>query len=184
VRSAAWLPAVLVAGAALAQEGGAPPAAPPAPEPGTRAHLRARVDAHLGKPYVWGATGLKSFDCSGFVWRAMLENGIFVKRTTARKFFMCLKKVDESRKWEFPTLVFFDDLQHIGIVNDSTSFYHAQCSRGTNLSELTPFWKAKICGFRAMPVSGLQGPPLPPPGPAATPEPAAPGEPEATPPAP
>ncbi len=151
---------------ALAQGGqeSAPPATPgPTLEtlPGSREHLRACIERHLGRPYVWGATGLKSFDCSGFVWRAMLENGIFMKRTTARKYFMSLKKVDEQQMWEFPTLVFFDDLEHIGIINDRRSFFHAQCSKGTNLSELTPFWRAKIYGFRAMPISGLQGPPEP-----------------------
>jgi hypothetical protein len=159
VRPALGLAAALVAVAALAQDGGSP--TPALPDPGTRDHLRACIQAHLGRPYVWGATGLKSFDCSGFVWRVMLENGIFIKRTTARKLYQSLKKVDEAHAWEFPTLVFFDDLEHIGIVNDRRSFYHSQCSRGTNLCDLTPFWRAKVCGFRAMPVSGLQGPSAP-----------------------
>jgi hypothetical protein len=90
----------------------------------------------------------------------MLENGIFMKRTTARKFFVSLRKVDEQHKWEFSNLVFFDDLEHIGIVNDKGTFFHAQCSKGTNLSNFDPFWRGKVCGFRAMPFAGLQGPPV------------------------
>jgi cell wall-associated NlpC family hydrolase len=29
------------------------------------AGLRNAIDKNLGRPYVWGATGLKSYDCSG-----------------------------------------------------------------------------------------------------------------------
>jgi len=42
------------------------------------------IEKYLGKPYALGAVGKKSFDCSGFVWRIMAENGIILKRTTAR----------------------------------------------------------------------------------------------------
>ena len=48
--------------------------------------VKTAIQNHLGRPYVWGASGIKSFDCSGFVWRVMYENGILIKRTTARKF--------------------------------------------------------------------------------------------------
>ena len=54
--------------------------------------LQTAIQKHLGRPYVWGATGLKSFDCSGFVWRVMYENGILLKRTTARKLYLTLPK--------------------------------------------------------------------------------------------
>ena len=164
----------LCAALALAQSGEVPPSPTPSsePVPGSREHLRACIEHHLGCPYVWGATGIKSFDCSGFVWRTMLENGIFLKRTTARKFFVSLRKVDEQHQWEFSNLVFFNDLEHVGIVNDKGTFFHAQCSKGTNLSSFDPFWRGKIYGFRAMPFAGLQGPPAPAPGA----EPAASGE--------
>ena len=46
--------------------------------------IKSTIENHLGRPYVWGSSGLKSFDCSGFVWRVMYENGILLKRTTAR----------------------------------------------------------------------------------------------------
>lgn len=166
----AWLVVMVLTGAFSWAQSTDPPGTPPSTGPasvepgaGSPEHLRACIERHLGRPYVWGATGLKSFDCSGFVWRTMLEHGVFLKRTTARKYFMCLKKVDEKQKWSFPNLVFFDDLQHVGIVNDKGTFYHSQSSRGTNLSSFDPYWRGRVCGFRAMPVSGLQGPPTPPP---------------------
>jgi cell wall-associated NlpC family hydrolase len=109
------------------------------------------IEKHLGKPYVWGASGLKSFDCSGFVWRVMAENGILVKRTTARKLYISLPRVLKGGSYDSGGLVFFDNLKHVGIVKDRASFYHAQVSMGTNLSVFDPYWRRKICGFRRFP---------------------------------
>jgi len=114
--------------------------------------LRSAIQKHLGRPYVWGATGLKSFDCSGFIWRVMYENRILLKRTTARKFYMSLPKATPADQSTFGTLIFFDDLKHVGIVENNTAFYHAQVSRGTNRSDMTPFWRQKIYGYRRLPL--------------------------------
>ena len=75
---------------------------------------------------------------------------MLVKRTTARKFYMCLPAVSESLRYTTDTIVFFDNLKHVGIVNDDTTFYHAQSSRGTNLSHFDPYWRRKIHGFRRL----------------------------------
>jgi cell wall-associated NlpC family hydrolase len=113
--------------------------------------IKAAIERNLGRPYVWGATGMKSYDCSGFVWRVMYENGIFMKRTTARKFYMLLKPATKEEQGTFGTLVFFDDLKHIGIMDTPTAFYHAQVSAGTNRSTMNSFWKRKIYGYRRLP---------------------------------
>ena len=110
------------------------------------AGMKSTIEKYLGRPYVWGAAGMKSFDCSGFVWRVMTENGILLKRTTARKFYMILKPAPKEEEWNFGTLVFFDDLKHVGIINS------AQVSIGTNLSPMNSFWRPKISGFRRMPL--------------------------------
>jgi cell wall-associated NlpC family hydrolase len=114
--------------------------------------IRASIQHHLGRPYVWGAAGLKSFDCSGFVWRVMYENGVLLKRTTARKFYMSLPQATKEEQTNFGTLVFFDDLKHIGIIDDASSFYHAQVSLGTNHSPMNSFWRKKIYGYRKLPM--------------------------------
>jgi cell wall-associated NlpC family hydrolase len=114
--------------------------------------IKVAIQKHLGRPYVWGAAGLKSFDCSGFVWRVMYDNGMLVKRTTARKFYITLQKAKPAEQSTFGSLIFFDDLKNIGIVDDSTAFYHSQVSRGTNRSQMTPFWRQKIYGYRKLPV--------------------------------
>jgi cell wall-associated NlpC family hydrolase len=121
--------------------------------------LRAVIAKHLGRPYVWGSAGLKSFDCSGFVWRVMFDNGILIKRTTARRLYLCLPRVGEGQELQLGNLVFFDNLAHCGIVNDPDTFYHSQCSKGTNLSNFEPYWRNLVCGFRAMP--GPSATPLP-----------------------
>ena len=38
--------------------------------------------AQLGKPYVWGATGPDSFDCSGLMYAAWQSAGVTLPRTT------------------------------------------------------------------------------------------------------
>src|SRR5262245_33537097 len=109
--------------------------------------IKDAISKHLGHPYVWGATGMKSFDCSGFVWRVMYENGILTKRTTARKLYMMLPPVPRTDQWNFGTLVFFDNLKHVGIIESKDAFYHAQVSIGTNRSAMNAFWRNKIYGF-------------------------------------
>ena len=113
--------------------------------------MRSTIEKYLGLPYVWGSSGLKSFDCSGLLWRVMYENGIMFKRTTARKFYMILPPAAKDEQWSFGTFVFFDDLKHVGIVDTPDAFYHAQVSVGTNRSPMNSFWRRKIYGFRRLP---------------------------------
>jgi cell wall-associated NlpC family hydrolase len=125
--------------------------APKAETPGDEGSLKTIVNRHLGKPYVWGATGLKSFDCSGFVWRVMNDRGLYLKRTTARKLYMALPKTSKDNTWNFGNIVFFDNLKHCGIVCNCDTFYHAQSSVGTTMSQFKPYWKNKIVGVRQLP---------------------------------
>jgi cell wall-associated NlpC family hydrolase len=113
--------------------------------------MKAAIERHLGRPYVWGATGLKSFDCSGFVWRVLFENGILIKRTTARKLYLGLPAARSESQWQPGNIVFFDGLRHCGIVGSRSYFYHAETSVGTNQSRFEPYWRKKVCGIRAAP---------------------------------
>jgi cell wall-associated NlpC family hydrolase len=114
--------------------------------------MKTTIHGYLGRPYVWGASGIKSFDCSGFVWRVFTDNGVFFKRTTARKLYMSLPKATSEETWKFGNIVFFDNLKHCGIVCSRDSFYHAESSIGTNLSQFKPYWKPKIVGVRQFPL--------------------------------
>jgi hypothetical protein len=66
------------------------------PEPAQASQSEAAtVDAvtrnQLGKPYEWGATGLRRYDCSGLVYRVFKDTGLIDrignKRRTARGYF-------------------------------------------------------------------------------------------------
>ncbi|MCU4945846.1 NlpC/P60 family protein [Bacillus cereus] len=74
---------------------------------------------HIGKPYVWGANGPNSFDCSGFISYVFNQSGYPVSRTTAQGLY------DKSQKITSPQpgdLVFFHStyspgpyITHVGI---------------------------------------------------------------------
>ena len=114
--------------------------------------LKTTIHSYLGRPYVWGASGAKSFDCSGFVWRVFNDNGVYFKRTTARKLYMSLPKATSEETWKFGNIVFFDNLKHCGIVCNRDTFYHAESSIGTNLSRFKPYWKPMIVGVGQFPL--------------------------------
>lgn len=110
------------------------------------------LDKNMGRPYVWGATGYKSYDCSGVVWRMLADHGVYLKRTTARKLYLSLKKLPTDEKPSYGTLIFFNDLKHVGITLDSGRFFHAATSKGTMISEMTPYWKRLVVGYRQLPM--------------------------------
>jgi hypothetical protein len=64
---------------------------------------------------------------------------------------MMMKPVEKTEQWKFGTVVFFDDLKHVGIIENEKSFFHAQTSLGTNRSSMNLFWRSKIYGFRKLP---------------------------------
>lgn len=112
----------------------------------TAEKLRQVVTRYLGLPYAWGSSGLRSFDCSGFVWRVATDSGFLVKRTTARKLWFSTVPAGPENRGALGNLVFFDDLRHVGLVNNNSSFYHAQSSKGTNLSIMNEYWKPLVVG--------------------------------------
>jgi peptidoglycan DL-endopeptidase CwlO len=57
----------------------------PAPSPQAAAAVRAALD-QIGKPYLWGATGPGSFDCSGLVRWAYAQAGVPLPRTSREQF--------------------------------------------------------------------------------------------------
>ncbi|MFE0453056.1 NlpC/P60 family protein [Streptomyces sp. NPDC058914] len=77
---------------AARQSTAAPPtAAPPTatPKPAVKSPAKsapnaviAYARAQLGKPYIWGGTGPRGFDCSGLVMRAWQKAGVKLPRTT------------------------------------------------------------------------------------------------------
>ena len=77
--------------------------------------------SHLGKPYRWGATGLRSFDCSGLVYRVFAQRGLLTKigggRKTARGYYDWFRRRglasrSNPRKGD---LIIWGNAKHMGI---------------------------------------------------------------------
>lgn len=116
--------------------------------------LRAAITSKLGEPYRLNGTGERGYDCSGFVWRAFQDAGVSFERAPARDLWDRFRTATEEESRQFGTLVFFNDLKHMGIVRDAFTFYHASSSQGVVLSSFAGYWGERITGFRRAPLPG------------------------------
>ncbi len=108
------------------------------------------IQKRLGIPYQMGSTGPKSYDCSGLVWSVFEDAGFSYERSTVRTLWHVSENVEGDEKFQFGTLVFFNQLGHIGIVVDQNGFYHASSSKGVTYSKFDGYWAKRIVGFRRM----------------------------------
>ncbi|QYC42420.1 putative endopeptidase p60 precursor [Nonomuraea coxensis DSM 45129] len=102
--------------------------APPTPLPfekGTATGDRI-VDAaklHMGKPYVWGANGPASFDCSGLVYYVLNQAGIKIGDTTAAGYQASGTPVSTPQPGD---MVFFGNpAGHVGVYIGDGKMIHA-----------------------------------------------------------
>jgi cell wall-associated NlpC family hydrolase len=109
------------------------------------------IGDRLGARYVWGASGPHVFDCSGFVWSAFREIGADFNRGSARSYWSRFAPAREDEKYKFGTLVFFNNLSHVGIVADENGFYHASRRKGVIYSRFDKY-PSRIDGFRRVPL--------------------------------
>jgi cell wall-associated NlpC family hydrolase len=114
--------------------------------------MMAAIDVRIGAPYVYGSSGPRVFDCSGFVWSVFQSAGVNFERGSARGFWTTFQPVNEEEKYKFGTLVFFNNLKHVGIVADANGFYHASTSQGVTYSPFNEYWTSRITGFRRVPL--------------------------------
>ena len=91
---------------------------------GSYAALIAEAQKHLGKPYVFGASGPNSFDCSGFVCYVFNQSGVAnVGRTTAQGLYNMSTPV--SRENARPgDLIFFTGTYSAGTPVTPVSYTH------------------------------------------------------------
>ncbi|GAA4904387.1 NlpC/P60 family protein [Streptomyces coeruleoprunus] len=89
--------------------------------------------AQIGKPYVWGATGPSSYDCSGLTQAAWKAAGVDLPRTT-------WEQVEVGRRIATEDLLpgdlvfFYDDISHVGIYIGDGKMIHAP-KPGTTVRE-------------------------------------------------
>ena len=110
------------------------------------------ITSRLGIPYLYGSSGPKRYDCSGFVWSVFRDAGIEFERSSARTLWNASIPVEGDEKYKFGTLVFMNGLGHMGIVADENGFYHASSSKGITYSPFKGYWEKRITGFRRLPI--------------------------------
>lgn len=97
--------------------------------------------SRLGSPYVWGAAGPSTFDCSGLVMWAFAQIGVSVPHSTYALYAMgTAVSKDQLQPGD---LVFFDGLGHMGIYLGGGQFVHAPHSGDVvKVSSLGESWYA------------------------------------------
>ncbi|HWS89398.1 MAG TPA: C40 family peptidase [Pyrinomonadaceae bacterium] len=113
------------------------------------------IEERLGTPYRMGTEGPYRYDCSGFVWSVFQQAGVPFERSSARSLWNTFAPPTEDEKYKFGTLVFFNHLNHVGIVADANGFYHASTSRGVVYSRFDDYWTKRLVGFRRVPATTL-----------------------------
>lgn len=99
--------------------------APPAPSDGSRA-ARAVAFAYgaIGKPYVWGATGPGSFDCSGLTQAAWRAAGVTLPRTTYTQI-NAGQRVSRDQLAPGDLVFFYSGVTHVGMYVGNGQMIHA-----------------------------------------------------------
>ncbi|MGX1313987.1 cell wall-associated NlpC family hydrolase [Streptomyces calvus] len=94
--------------------------------------------AQIGKPYVWGATGPDSYDCSGLTQGAWKSAGVTLPRTTYDQV-DAGTTVPVSQAQPGDLVFFYDDVTHVGIYIGNGKMIHAP-KPGTYVREESIFY--------------------------------------------
>ncbi|MFF2410213.1 NlpC/P60 family protein [Streptomyces sp. NPDC058092] len=89
--------------------------------------------AQIGKPYVWGATGPSSYDCSGLTQAAWKAAGVDIPRTTWDQV-KTGTRVATADLRPGDLVFFYDDISHVGIYKGDGMMIHAP-KPGANVRE-------------------------------------------------
>ncbi|MFJ4912675.1 NlpC/P60 family protein [Streptomyces sp. NPDC088726] len=80
--------------------------------------------AQIGKPYVWGATGPSSYDCSGLTQAAWKAAGVTIPRTTWDQVNVG-SRIATADLQPGDLVFFYDDISHVGIYKGDGMMIHA-----------------------------------------------------------
>ncbi|MEU6920689.1 NlpC/P60 family protein [Streptomyces sp. NPDC046631] len=89
--------------------------------------------AQIGKPYVWGATGPASYDCSGLTQAAWKSAGVNIPRTTWDQVKIGTRVATADLR-PGDLVFFYDDISHVGIYKGDGMMIHAP-KPGANVRE-------------------------------------------------
>lgn len=103
--------------------------------------------AQLGKPYVWGAEGPDSFDCSGLTSQAWADAGTPIPRTSQEQWKQ-LRHVDVTEMRPGDLVIYFADATHVGMYVGDGKIIHAP----------RPGRTVTVAGAGTMPILGVVRP--------------------------
>ncbi|MET9928143.1 MULTISPECIES: NlpC/P60 family protein [unclassified Streptomyces] len=89
--------------------------------------------AQIGKPYVWGASGPSSYDCSGLTQAVWREAGVTLPRTTWDQVKVGTR-VATTDLQPGDLVFFYDDISHVGVYKGDGMMIHAP-KPGANVRE-------------------------------------------------
>ncbi|MET7716753.1 C40 family peptidase [Streptomyces sp. NPDC005407] len=89
--------------------------------------------SQIGKPYVWGASGPSSYDCSGLTQAAWKAAGVDLPRTTWDQVKVG-ERVETKDLLPGDLVFFYDDISHVGIYIGDGKMIHAP-KPGANVRE-------------------------------------------------
>ncbi|MER7959345.1 NlpC/P60 family protein [Streptomyces sp. NPDC096030] len=141
------------------QEEAAKEQQPPTPAPGgstggsTGSTYAAKAEkalafarAQIGKPYVWGATGPSSYDCSGLTQAAWRAAGVDLPRTTWDQVEVGTR-VATADLLPGDLVFFYDDISHVGLYIGGGKMIHAP-KPGANVREESIYYMPIYGGVR------------------------------------
>ncbi|GAA1972018.1 C40 family peptidase [Kitasatospora viridis] len=100
------------------------PDTPAVPAGGRAAAAVQFAYAQLGKPYVWGATGPGSFDCSGLTGAAWRAAGVSLPRVSEDQW-NAGRRIARADLQPGDLVFFYGDLHHVGIYIGNGQMIHA-----------------------------------------------------------
>ncbi|MFE0348966.1 C40 family peptidase [Streptomyces griseoluteus] len=103
--------------------------------------------AQLGKPYVWGAEGPDSFDCSGLTSQAWADAGTPIPRTSQEQWRQ-LSHVEVTEMRPGDLIIYFADATHVGMYVGDGKMIHAP----------RPGRTVTVAGAGTMPILGVVRP--------------------------
>lgn len=95
----------------------------------------------LGKPYVWGAEGPGSYDCSGLTSQAWSAAGRPIPRTSQEQWKQ-LKHIDIKDMRPGDLIIYHDDASHVGMYIGDGAIVHAPRPGGTSRSRARARWRS------------------------------------------
>lgn len=97
---------------------------------------------YMGRPYIFGANGPRSFDCSGFTRYVYRLHGYYIPRTAASQ--SRVGTAVAKGNWRYGDLIFFRNtykagISHVGIYAGNKRIVHAWPRTGVTVHNFTTY---------------------------------------------